>query len=228
VQTLLLDNSLDHRLLDEGTLTKRFLAEPPRICRAPSEPLPPLDSFTHLILTGSEASIVDHDDWILRQMDFVRAAVDAGKPVLGICFGHQLLARALFGDNCVRHAAAPEFGWHPVRLTTTDPLFAGLPPTIDAYCSHFDEVCRLPPQAEVLATGDICAVQAMRLRDKPVWGLQFHPEIGAYAGLLLFAVVAKIKKTAEINLLDAWRNAQRPVFARQIFANFREAPCRSK
>jgi len=223
VQTLLLDNSLDHCLLNEGMLTKRFLAEPPRICRAPREPLPSPDSFTHLILTGSEASIVDNDDWILRQMDFVRAAVDAGKPVLGICFGHQLIARALWGDACVRHAPAPEFGWHPVRLTTTDPLFAGLPPTIDAYCSHSDEVCHLPPQVEVLASSDICPVQAMRLRDKPVWGLQFHPEIGPYAGMLLFAWVAKIQKSVKIDLCAAWRNAQRPVFARQIFANFREA-----
>lgn len=223
MQTLLLDNSIDHWLLNEGTLTKRFLPEPVRICRTNYEPLPPAGSFDRLILTGSEASILDDDDWILRQMDFVSEAIAAGKPVLGICFGHQLLARALWGKETVGKSVTPEFGWQAVRLNTTDPLFSGLPPTIDAFCSHFDEVRNLPPKAEVLAVSDGSAVQAFRLREQPMWGLQFHPEIGIAAGMLLLTYFGSIKKKVKIDLVHAWRRAERPVFASRIFANFWEA-----
>ena len=81
------------------------------------------DGATHLVITGSELSAVrphERDDDVTR---LIRSFVDAGKPVLGICWGHQMLAKALAGAHVCRKAARPEFGWRRVRTTTRSTTF---------------------------------------------------------------------------------------------------------
>ncbi|MHA1569274.1 MAG: type 1 glutamine amidotransferase, partial [Alphaproteobacteria bacterium] len=172
MRTLILDNSFATTLLPEGSLTRRWCGEPVQVVPASRTPLPALDSFDSLILTGSESSILAEDEWIHRQMDFVNEAVEKNKPVLGICFGHQLIARALWGKNHVRRAPVPEFGWPTLRLDTQDPLFAGLPEQARLFCSHFDEVVDPPAGVAITADSEICGVHAFRLADKAVWGVQ--------------------------------------------------------
>lgn len=106
---------------------------------------------------------------------FLRRAVVAGVPVLGIGLGAGILARALGGT--VRRAPVPERGWSTVRLTPAgrrDPLFVGLGTPLQAFHWH-DESFTLPPGAELLATTDACRNQAFRFAMS--WGVQFHPEI---------------------------------------------------
>ena len=67
-------------------------------------------------------------------------------------------------------------GFYPVNRVKADPLFRGLPKTMIMRCSHYCEVARLPKGFELLATGGHCRIEAMRLKDKPVYGTQFHPE----------------------------------------------------
>jgi len=140
------------------------------------EPVPPLDRYTHILVTGSEASFEHPEPWFEAEADIVRDAVDRGLSVLGSCFGHQMLAWALSGPESVRRAPAPELGWVAIEIAARDPLVAGLPNPWHAFAAHLDEVVAPPTPWRVLAANDACAVQAMRYGDRPVWGIQPHPE----------------------------------------------------
>jgi GMP synthase-like glutamine amidotransferase len=145
--------------------------------RAPAGRLPDWrEDFTHVILTGSEASVLEREPWVEAEMESVRAAYRLGLPILGSCYGHQLLALALLGPAHVRRCSKPEIGWPPVRILAPSPVL-GRPRTIYAFSSHFDEVVRLPGEFSVLAASSGCAVQAFEVRRRPVWGIQFHPEM---------------------------------------------------
>ena len=98
-------------------------------------------------------------------------------PLLGVCLGSQLLARAAGGE--VARAREPEIGWHPVELTDAgadDPLLGPLAPRFEAFQWHSYE-CRPPAAAELLATQPGLR-QAYRLGDR-AWGIQFHAEVSA-------------------------------------------------
>ena len=118
-----------------------------------------------LSLEGSTAPLGQVDAWIDR----------ASVPVLAICVGHQFLARH-FGGSVGR--GAPEFG--SVELTVdqpTDRLFAGLPPRLKVWASHNDQVVAAPPGWTVLAHSPACPIEAMASPSRPIWGVQFHPEV---------------------------------------------------
>ena len=143
--------------------------------------------FTHLVISGSVASATEEQPWDQALAGLVRSFVAAGRPVLGICYGHQFLAKVLAGPAHVRRAAEPEFGFVPLRLAP-NPLFHGLGETL-AMVSHFDEACALPPEFKILASSPGCAVQAFQYRDLPVWGVQFHPEYGVAEGAFIWKEV---------------------------------------
>lgn len=97
-------------------------------------------------------------------------------PILGICAGHQYMARHFGG------AAAPggsEFGASKLILNgaADSGLFEGVPKESTVWESHHDEVSVVPADFEILGSSEKCRVQAMRHRERPVFGLQFHPEV---------------------------------------------------
>jgi len=155
-------------------------------------PAPDLGAFSHVILTGSEASIVEPAPWFGDEIALVRRAVEAGMPVLGSCFGHQMLALALSGARHVRRAAKPELGWIPIEITAEDPLLEGAPRPFHAFASHFDEVFEPPPPWRVLARSEGCSVHVMRYGDAPVFGVQAHPEIEPAEGRSLLLGFAEV------------------------------------
>jgi len=99
----------------------------------------------------------------------------AGVPILGICAGHQFMAMHLGGKAAP--SKLPEFGKMLVMVDDPDEIFNGLPDTFVAWESHNDEVTDLPPGFASLAHSDNCAIQAMKHKEKPLYGLQFHPEV---------------------------------------------------
>ena len=140
--------------------------------------VPDLGGYTHVIVTGSEASIVAPEPWFEVEVRVVRQAAERGLCILGSCFGHQMLALALSGPRYVGRCATPEMGWIPVRWLGSDPLCDELPNPSWMFASHFDEVpAPLPPPWIALAESAGCAVQAMRYGERPIWGIQAHPEI---------------------------------------------------
>jgi len=152
---------------------------------------PDLAAYTHVVLTGSEASIVRPEPWYEVEADLVRRAAGLGKAVLGSCFGHQMLALALSGPRHVRASATPELGWAAVDAVAPDPLLDGLPNPFHAFVAHFDEVSDPPAPWRVLARSSGCAVQVMRYGGASIWGVQAHPEIDPETGRALLAGLAE-------------------------------------
>jgi len=158
--------------------------------KAVSEPVPVSAApFSHLILSGSTCSVLDDHPFVPPTMDLVRDAVSRGVPVLGICYGHQLFVRAVLGDDHVRRSETPEVGWHPIEvLPRGEAIFDGLPSPFFAFNGHFDEVCALPGDWEVVARTDRCGVHGYVNRELRALGFQFHPEMDLETGNRCFAV----------------------------------------
>jgi GMP synthase (glutamine-hydrolysing) len=141
-------------------------------------PPPALDGFDAAMLFGAEAQVDQEDTypWLRPEKQLVRELLARGTPVLGVCFGSQLLAEAAGAE--VRQSSRPEIGWHELELTAAgraDPLLAFLPARFESLQYHHYEWLQ-PPGALALARSSVC-LQAFRLPDRPVWGLQFHPEV---------------------------------------------------
>ena len=113
---------------------------------------------------------------MVAELDFTRSLLDEGVPLLGICFGHQLLFRALYGKDLLRRRELPEVGWPPVELSP-HPVFEGAGNTIRPYNFHFDEVAEVPPGWEIVASSAACRLHGLSHAELPVLGLQFHPEV---------------------------------------------------
>jgi GMP synthase (glutamine-hydrolysing) len=100
---------------------------------------------------------------------------DLGIPVLGICYGMQLACEALGGK--VEHTSNREYGRSICRVVEHDQLFDGLPEETDVWMSHGDQVSQVSAVFQPLATTPTCPFAAVKHRDRPIFGLQFHPEV---------------------------------------------------
>ena len=141
------------------------------------EALPDPADIRAAIITGAIDMVTDPKPWIRDLADWTRRAVAAEVPLLGVCFGHQMLAHAMggtVGDN----PNGPMFGPVAVRRLATgqeDPLFAALPDVATMRVFHFQTVLTMPAGAQVLATAAHDAHHAARY-GPAAWGVQFHPE----------------------------------------------------
>jgi len=96
--------------------------------------------------------------------------------VIGICAGHQFMARHFGGS--AEPSKIPEFGKIELTLLVeNNELFEGVPKKSIVWESHNDEVAELPKDFEILAESENCKIQAMKHKNKPLYGLQFHPEV---------------------------------------------------
>ncbi|GHC03346.1 glutamine amidotransferase [Thermomonas carbonis] len=142
--------------------------------------LPSREGFAGVIVTGSAAMVPDRHPWSERTAEWLRDAAHAGLPLLGICYGHQLIAHALGGEVGANEAGR-EMGTVRIHLhpaAQEDPLFAGLADPFAAQATHLQSVLRPPADAIVLAHNDHDACHAFRW-GRAAWGVQFHPEFSA-------------------------------------------------
>lgn len=142
--------------------------------------LPPLVEVAAIVITGSAAMVTEHTEWMERTAVWLREAVTRQVPLLGICFGHQLLAEAL-GGGVGYNPRGLEVGTATIRLENgaqEDALFAGMPEEFSAQVSHRQSVLRLPVGARLLAWSDRDPHQAFAV-GACAWGVQFHPEFDA-------------------------------------------------
>jgi GMP synthase-like glutamine amidotransferase len=140
--------------------------------------IPSLDGADALLVFGGPMNVDQHDrfPWLAPETAAIREAALGGMPILGVCLGGQLLARAL--DAPVTQSPRPEVGLLDVDLTdagTADPLFAGWPRRAAVVQWHSDTFA-LPEGATLLATSPTCRHQAFRFATH-AYGLQFHPEV---------------------------------------------------
>ena len=162
---------------------------------------PGLDEIAGLIVFGGEmnADEIERYPYLLSQRQLMRRAVDAGLPVLGICLGAQMLARAL--DARVYRAPVRELGFKPLRMTEAglaDPLLAAFH-TGDRVFQWHEDTFDLPDGAQLLVAGDDVEVQAFRM-GRNAWGVQFHFEVDA-------AGVDAWLRAAEPNLERVWQRS---------------------
>lgn len=129
-----------------------------------------------VVVTGSEYHVYDRQRWVEASELFLRFALESETPVLGICYGHQLLADTLGG--VVAEMDEREMGYREVAVTDRgwgSGLFEGLDERFRSFSSHLDHVRELPEGAAVLAENEY-GIQAFRSERFPAWGIQFHPE----------------------------------------------------
>ncbi|NRD56009.1 glutamine amidotransferase [Corallococcus exiguus] len=134
--------------------------------------------YDAVMMTGSPLSVTQREPWMERAGAFMVEAGEQGIPVLGVCFGQQLLAEA-YGGKVSRNPNGRETGTVEVTLSPegrADPLFTGLPERFTVQQTHEDIVSRLPEGAMVLAGNAHTANQALAFRPN-VRGVQFHPEM---------------------------------------------------
>ncbi|MCY1042426.1 glutamine amidotransferase [Corallococcus sp. bb12-1] len=134
--------------------------------------------YDAVMMTGSPLSVTQREPWMERAGAFMVEAGEQGIPVLGVCFGQQLLAEQ-YGGKVARNPQGRETGTVEVTLSQEgreDPLFAGLPERFAVQATHEDIVVQLPEGATVLAGNANTAAQAIAFRPN-VRGVQFHPEM---------------------------------------------------
>jgi GMP synthase (glutamine-hydrolysing) len=133
--------------------------------------LPSHFDFDGVVVTGSRASVYWDEEWIPPLVDYVADAADRDVPILGVCYGHQVVAEALGGR--VEDMGEYEIGYREVSQTVESELFEGIAETFTVFTTHSDAVTELPAGAELLAENDY-GVHAFRKGH--AWGVQFHPE----------------------------------------------------
>jgi len=136
-----------------------------------------MEDISSIIITGSPSMVTDSAPWSVATSQWLKDVVQKNIPILGICFGHQLLAHTL-GGTVNYHTLGEEQGEVEIQLTKegkNDPLLSVLPSTFSAYASHSQTVTKLPKNACVLAKNDFESFHAISFGEK-VWGVQFHPE----------------------------------------------------
>lgn len=145
------------------------------------EPLPARGRHAAILVTGSASMVTERADWSERSAEWLAVIVrSAAAPVLGVCYGHQLLAHGL-GGRVDWNPRGRQIGTKSLRTATAaadDPLFGTLAPQFRAQTTHQQSVVEVPAEAQVLASSALDPHQALRFGER-AWGLQFHPEFSA-------------------------------------------------
>lgn len=143
---------------------------------------PAIEACAGVVISGSHAMVTEDADWMHDLAQWLHSVCMAGVPVLGICFGHQLLAHVL-GGQVGEHPRGLELGTVPVSIQADvahDPLWQHMPACFEAHTVHYQSVRRLPAGACLIAGNSHEPHHAFRWRHN-VWGVQFHPEFSRAA-----------------------------------------------
>ncbi|MBV6272823.1 glutamine amidotransferase [Alcaligenaceae bacterium CGII-47] len=185
------------------------------------EALPDVSEFAAAVITGSWAMVTDRADWSERTGRWTKGLIEAGKPLLGVCYGHQLMADVMGGVTDY-HPAGRELGTLPITLNAQgreDPWLGQLPPVFSAHLTHAQTVLVPPPGTQLLASSTHDPHQILRY-GPDVLSVQFHPE---FSEDLFNACVLKRESAlvAEGIDLEALKSSiHETPYARQILLQF--------
>jgi GMP synthase-like glutamine amidotransferase len=190
-------------------------------------PASPSD-FDGYVITGSPASVNDdHLPWVGQLLEFIRAVHAAQQPLLGLCFGHQAVARAL-GGQVARNAAGWGLGTAPTHWQAARHWMQPAQSTTTLMAAHNEQVTRMPEGAVCLGGSDFCPIGSMQI-GQHIWTTQFHPEMPrvfmkALLGYLADKLDAETMARAHTSLNNA---ADVPLFGHwmaQFFEHARTNP----
>jgi GMP synthase-like glutamine amidotransferase len=174
--------------------------------------------FDKLVISGSKTSCLEKAPWITALDEFVLRMIQAKKPLLGVCYGHQTLNRVLGGSSYLKKSEKSEFGWIKIKSFKPNPLFEGLKNEFYSYGSHVEEVSRLPEGMKNFASSERCEIQACQYQELPIFGIQFHPEKTAESAKV--SLKSKIQEGEETLLADRTDELYNPEVCKIIFKNF--------
>ena len=177
----------------------------------------PIQSFDGVIISGSQSSVYDDNrPWIQPLSRWVEGAIADDVPLLGVCWGHQLLAQILGGTV---KGGSYELGYVEVTQETEDPIWTNIPNPFTVFATHSDHVVEMPPGATLLASNDT-GVQAFR--HEQVYTVQFHPEYDRQTATAMIHSKTTLSEDEVQAALDTCTDANveaaRP--AKRIFDNF--------
>ncbi|WP_084633955.1 glutamine amidotransferase-related protein [Maritalea myrionectae] len=140
-----------------------------------NETLPPIDQVEAILITGSSHGVYDPLPWIAPLKEFIKQAYARHLPMVGICFGHQIMAEALGG-----HAGKSEKGWglgrHDYQLVNLPEKLALEASHVSVTASHQDQVLQAPPEAQIIAKSDFTPFAGLYYPNGPAISVQPHPE----------------------------------------------------
>lgn len=190
------------------------------------EALPQESEFSAAIITGSWAMVTDKEDWSVRTTAWAKGLILSGKPLLGVCYGHQLMADAM-GGAVGYMPTGRELGTLSVALNESgraDPLFSGLPKAFRAHLTHEQAVLALPPDAKLLGGSVQDPNQILRYGPNAV-SIQFHPEFDAdiLRACIVKREAALVREGVDVATLTS--GVVDTPFARQVLLQFVEMYC---
>ncbi|MDD5171928.1 MAG: glutamine-hydrolyzing GMP synthase [Candidatus ainarchaeum sp.] len=131
--------------------------------------------ISRIILSGGPSSVYTDPPNLSSAICARIRDEELKNPLLGICYGHQMIAHT-WGAKVAKGASA-EYGLGEIEVDDEDALFVGVPKKLRAWVSHYDEVKELPKGFRSLAHSSTCPIEAMRHEERPIFGIQFHPEV---------------------------------------------------
>lgn len=159
--------------------------------------------FDGCFLTGSPHGAYESIPWIEHEHELIRQMAAAKMPLLGVCFGSQILGSALCGRDQLFRRPDCEVGFLSLPLTSAgraDPLMAELDQEVEMFIWHNDEVKASHPDMVILASSPDCPNQIWRYKNRPIWGIQGHPELTRQTALNLFDEDAAVFERDGANL----------------------------
>jgi len=155
------------------------------------------DECDAYLITGSPKGVYDNDDWIGQLDHYIRDFYAAGHTLVGICFGHQILAHAL-GGQAKKSPKGWGMGPSIIEVTQSQPWMTPPLPTGNFYFCHQDQVTSLPQHAELLAGNEFCP-NGMFTIGNQVLGLQAHPE---FTTDIMVTAIDSLSKVVEPTVID--------------------------
>ena len=189
-----------------------------------------LDNYECLFLSGSINSPNDDIEWIHHEIALIQTAAQRNFPILGICFGSQVLAAALCGKQAVFRRNSCEIGYIDIHLNLAnkeDPLLRGLKNNIKMFVWHNDEVISIHKDIVILGSSYDCPNHIWGFQDKPIWGIQGHPELSKDQVIETFHIYKDLFEKDGVNINEQIKLIGDNKDAQMLITNFSKY-CRLK
>lgn len=182
-----------------------------------------IEGYHGVFLSGSPHGAYENIPWIRSEHELIQGLAEHRTPMLGVCFGSQILASALCGGEQVFRRSSCEVGYLNVRLTAAcreDELMSGVADGVRMFIWHNDEVRHDHPDMRVFGATDLCPNQIWRFRDLPIWGIQGHPELYREQAVEVFRKNRQRLSQEGADVDRLIHDAEDAVEAKKLVANF--------
>lgn len=180
-------------------------------------------AFDAVVISGSQSSVYEERAWIAQLSTWVEDAIHTGIPMLGVCWGHQLLAQILGGRV---EGGDYELGYVQMNQRDRDAFFSDVPDTFTAFATHSDYVVELPDGATILAEND-ASIQSFR--HGSLFTTQFHPEYDEQTARAMIGSKSLPEATVQQALASCTpENVEAARQVKRVFRNFTDFATQQK